>query len=187
MTEPFSVGVFCGAHHGAHAGYERSARDLAAAIAEIGGRLVYGGAGVGLMGVVADGCLAAGVEVIGVIPDFLVHAEVAHGRVPDLRIVGSIAERKELIMDLADVFVVLPGGLGTMDELLEVLTLRQLGRTRKPTGLLDPEGYFGPLLEQFRLGHDRGFIAADATELLSVSADARDLLRTLHDQEARRS
>lgn len=175
----FSVGVFCGAHHGNRIAYERSARDLATAIVGTGARLIYGGSAVGLMGVVADKCVADGIEVVGVIPDFMVQAEVAHRGVTDLRIVASMSERKELIIQLADVFVALPGGLGTLDELLEVLTLNQLGIIAKPAGLLDSEGYFSALLDQLRHGRNEGFIAADVIELLSVSADAGDLLESL--------
>lgn len=179
MREPLTVGVFCGAHHGSRVAYERSAHDLAAAIAEAGARLVYGGAAVGLMGIVADDCLAAGVEVIGVIPDFLIEAEVAHRNVRDLRIVASMSERKELMMRLADIFVALPGGLGTLDELLEVLALRQLGITVKPVGLLDPEDYFGALLELLRNGRREGFITAEVGQMLTVGTNARDLLGAL--------
>lgn len=177
--ESLSVGIFCGAHHGIRAAYERSARDMATAIVGTASRLIYGGSGVGLMGVIADECIAAGVEVVGVIPDFLVQAEVAHRSVTDLRIVASMSERKELIIQLADVFVALPGGLGTLDELLEVLTLNQLGVIAKPVGLLDSEGYFSALLDQLRHGRNEGFIAADIIELLSISPDAGELLESL--------
>lgn len=182
----FSVGVFCGAHFGIRTAYERSARDLAAAIAGTASRLIYGGSAVGLMGVVAQECLAAGVEVIGVIPDFLVDAEVAYRGVTDLRIVGSMSERKELIIQLADVFVALPGGLGTLDELLEVLALNQLGVITKPVGLLDSTGYFSALIDQLRHGWNEGFIAADVIGLLSVSPDAGDLLEALRRRTASR-
>jgi uncharacterized protein (TIGR00730 family) len=124
--------------------------------------------------------------VTGVIPDRLVEAEVAHRQVTDLRIVGTMAERKDLMIRLADVFVALPGGLGTLDELLEVLTLNQLGITAKPVGLLDAQGYFGALLDQFRRGWQEGFVAAEPARLLTVNADAAPLLASLRDQVASR-
>jgi uncharacterized protein (TIGR00730 family) len=138
--------VFCGSSPGGSAAYAAAAADLGRALAAAGIAVVYGGAGVGLMGRLADSALAAGGEVIGVIPRSLVAAEVAHHGLADLRIVASMHERKALMADLADGFVALPGGLGTLDELFEILTWAQLGLHGKPIGLLDVGGYFAPLL-----------------------------------------
>jgi len=171
--------VFCGAHVGHRAPYRRMAPTLAAAIASAGGTLVYGGAQVGLMGELADSCLAVGVPIVGIIPSFLVQAEVAHRGLDDLRIVASMGERKEAMMELADVVVTLPGGLGTLDELLEVLTLNQLGRRRLPCGLLDAEDFWAPLMSLLDRAHTDGFVATPPARLVTVDTNPQSLLSAL--------
>jgi len=140
------VCVFCGSSPGASPTFAELAARLGRLLAANSLGLVYGGASVGLMGRLADAALAAGGEVIGVIPQSLVDMEVAHSGLADLRIVTTMHERKALMADLADAFIALPGGIGTLDELFEVLTWAQLGLHTKPAGLLDLDGYFQPLL-----------------------------------------
>jgi uncharacterized protein (TIGR00730 family) len=140
-----SVCVFCGSNGGADPVYLETATAVGRGLAERGMRLVYGGGKVGMMGAVADGALAAGGDVVGVIPQQIFDLEIGHEGVGDLRVVGSMHERKALMADLADAFVALPGGIGTFEELFEVFTWAQLGLHRKPLGLLDVAGYYGPL------------------------------------------
>jgi uncharacterized protein (TIGR00730 family) len=141
-----SVCVFCGSNTGARPSYAVMAEGLGRVLAERGIRVVYGGGRVGLMGVVADAALAAGGEVVGVIPQHLMDREVGHTGLTDLRVTSSMHERKALMADLADGFVALPGGFGTLEELAETLTWSQLGLQAKPFGLLDVEGFYEPLL-----------------------------------------
>ena len=140
------VCVFAGSSPGASSGYAGVAAALGKELAARGLALVYGGARVGLMGTLADAALAAGGHVTGVIPESLVALEVAHESLPDLRIVASMHERKQVMADLADAFVALPGGLGTLEELFEILTWAQLGMHAKPCGILNVDGYYDALL-----------------------------------------
>jgi hypothetical protein len=173
--------VFCGSSPGARDEYrdaaERLARELTAR--RIG--IVFGGGGVGLMGVLADAALAAGGDVIGVIPDALVAREVAHRRVPDLRVVGSMHERKALMAELADAFVALPGGFGTFEELCEVITWTQLGLHRKRCGLVNVRGFYDPLLALFDRATEEGFIRQDSRDVVLADADPASLIRRLAD------
>jgi uncharacterized protein (TIGR00730 family) len=141
-----SVCVFCGSNPGRRPEYLAGAADLGRVLASRGIRVVYGGAHVGLMGALADAVLAAGGEIVGVIPGLLVDAEVAHPGLSDLRITGSMHERKALMADLSDGFIALPGGLGTLEEFAEIVTWAQLGLHAKPTGLLNLLGYYDGLL-----------------------------------------
>ena len=140
------VCVFCGASDGRDPRYIEAARAVGTGLAGRGIEVVYGGSRVGLMGAVADGALAAGGRVIGVIPAGLVDRELAHHGVTDLRIVATLHERKALMAELSDGFIALPGGLGTLEELTEVLSWAQLGLHTKPVGVLDVGGYFGPFI-----------------------------------------
>jgi uncharacterized protein (TIGR00730 family) len=141
-----AICVYCGSNAGAEPVYAERARALGARIAREGFTLVYGGGNVGLMGVVADAALAADGDVTGVIPQQLVDWEVAHRGVTRLEIVGSMHERKARMFDLADAFVALPGGFGTLDEMFEMLTWRQLGLGAKPCAFLDVDGFYAPLM-----------------------------------------
>lgn len=141
--------VFCGSSSGARASYAAAAQALGQEIAARGMGLVYGGASVGLMGTVADAALAAGAEVTGVIPRALELRELAHAGVTRLEVVGSMHDRKARMAELSDAFVALPGGMGTLEELAEMLTWAQLGIHAKPCGVLDVEGYWEPLLGFF--------------------------------------
>jgi uncharacterized protein (TIGR00730 family) len=142
-----SICVYCGSNSGLRTTYAERAKALGERIAAEGLALVYGGGNVGLMGIVADTVLEAGGEVIGVIPQQLVDLEVAHRGVTKLEIVGSMHERKARMFDLADAFVALPGGFGTMDEMFEMLTWRQLGLGEKPCAFLDVDDFYDPLLQ----------------------------------------
>jgi uncharacterized protein (TIGR00730 family) len=173
------VCVFCGASSGRKAAYVDTARAFGAACAARGLGVVYGGGKVGLMGAVADGALGAGGEVIGVIPQELVERELAHGGLTELHVVGSLHERKALMADLAGAFVALPGGFGTLDELMEQLTWSQLGLHAKPVGLLDVDDYWRPLIALARHATEEGFVREADLAAIAVAADADALLDRL--------
>ncbi|MFN8643020.1 MAG: TIGR00730 family Rossman fold protein [Candidatus Binatia bacterium] len=175
-STPSRIGVFCGSSPGVRAEFGVAADRLGAALARAGIGLVYGGASVGLMGRLADSALAAGGEVIGVIPRALVEQEVAHHSLADLRVVGSMHERKALMADLADGFIALPGGLGTLDELFEILTWAQLGLHHKPVGLLEVAGYFAPLLAFLDGAVAARFLAPAHRAMLLVADEPAALL-----------
>jgi hypothetical protein len=145
-------------------------------LAQRGIRLVYGGGNVGLMGVIADAALAAGGQVVGVIPQHLMARELGHLGLTELKIVGSMHERKALMADLSDAFIALPGGIGTLEELLEILTWGQLGLHAKPCGLLDVCGYYAPLRQMLARAAAEGFLRPEHEELLVCSPDAAELL-----------
>ena len=171
-----SICVFCGSNSGARDAYSEAARALARVIAERGLKLVYGGAGVGLMGTLADTALAAGGAVVGVIPAALVEREIAHAGLTELRQVTSMHERKALMADLSDAFVALPGGAGTLEELFEVWTWGQLGHHSKPVGLLNVEGFFDPLLAFLDRQADELFMRRAHRDMLLVDSDPARLL-----------
>jgi len=173
------VCVFCGASSGRAPAYAEAARAFGAALAGRGLGLVYGGGRVGLMGAVADAALAAGGEVVGVIPQELVDRELAHGGLTKLHVVGSLHERKALMAELSDGFVALPGGFGTLDELLEQLTWSQLGLHAKPIGLLDVEGYWRPLIALARHATEEGFVRESDLGAIAISDDSEALLDRL--------
>jgi uncharacterized protein (TIGR00730 family) len=173
------VCVFCGASSGRLPAYAEAARSLGSALGRRRLGLVYGGGRVGLMGAVADAALAAGAEAVGVIPQELVDRELAHGGLTDLRVVGSLHERKALMAELADGFIALPGGFGTLDELLEQLTWSQLGLHAKPVGLLDVEGYWRPLIELARHATEEGFVRESDLATIAVGVEADALLDRL--------
>ncbi len=150
--------VFCGSSSGVRPVYTTAANAFGTLLAQHGLGLVYGGGRVGLMGVVADAVLAAGGEVIGVIPEFLFQKELEHRGASDLRVVGSMHERKAMMADLADGFVALPGGYGTLDEFCEILTWAQLGLHRKPCGLLNVDGYYTAFLSFLDHASGEGFV-----------------------------
>jgi hypothetical protein len=168
--------VFSGSSPGARPEYAAAARALGRDLAGRGLRVVYGGAGVGLMAVVADAALSAGGEVIGVIPQQLVDREVAHRGLPDLRITGSMHERKATMAELSDGFVALPGGLGTLEEFAEVLTWSQLGLQSKPCGLLDVAGYYSSLLAFLDHAIAERFVRAEHREMVLADTDPGRLL-----------
>ncbi len=171
-----SICVFCGSSSGRKPEYAAAAGQLGALLAQRGIRLVYGGGNVGLMGVIADAALAAGGQVIGVIPEHLMAKELGHLGLTKLKIVGSMHERKALMADFSDAFIALPGGIGTFEELLEILTWGQLGLHAKPCGLLDVCGYYAPLREMLATAADEGFLRPEHERLLVCSSDPAELL-----------
>src|SRR5262245_5017679 len=174
-----SICVFCGSSVGAKPEYAAAARVMGRLLAERRIRLVYGAGNVGLMGLLADAALRAGGEVIGVIPQMLVDRELAHRGVSELRIVGSMHERKALMAELADAFVALPGGLGTFEELCEVLTWAQLGIHAKPVGCLNVAGYFDGLLQLLDHAVGERFLHPRQRELLVSANGPAQLLAEL--------
>lgn len=160
------VCVFCGASTGNDERYAQIARETAATLGALGYGIVFGGGRVGLMGVVANAALEAGVEVIGVIPAALAGKEIAHDGLTKLHVVESMHVRKALMADLSDAFVALPGGYGTMDELCEIITWAQLGIHGKPVGLLNADGYYDDLLRLFDRMRDAGFVSPQNRRLL---------------------
>ncbi len=171
--------VFCGSSNGFRASYRDAAEAVGRAIVRARMGLVYGGSNIGLMRVLADTVLASGGEVIGVIPDHLVAREVAHTALSELRTVRSMHERKATMAELADVFVILPGGLGTLEEFLEVITWSQLGLHSKPAGVLNVEGYYDALFELFDHGVREGFVRPAYRDRLIVDDDPARLVSRL--------
>jgi len=174
-----SVGVFCGSNTGSGTAYAEAARKLARAIAGRGLRLVYGGGSIGLMGVLGDTAVAAGGQVVGVTPRRLIEKEVVHRGLTELRVVETMLERKALMAELSDVFIALPGGLGTLDELFEMLTWSQLGIHRKPCALLDVDDYYGKLAEFLDHAVAQRFITPQHRAMLIVERDAESVLDRL--------
>jgi uncharacterized protein (TIGR00730 family) len=174
-----TICVFCGSNPGARTEYMRTVDDLARGLAGRGLRIVYGGAAVGAMGALADAAMRAGGEVIGVIPQALVEAEVARAGLTELRVVASMHERKAVMAELADGFIALPGGLGTLEELAEVTTWAQLGLHAKPIGLLDPLGYFDLLLRFLDHAVDERFLRPEHRALLLRDAAVDPLLEAM--------
>jgi uncharacterized protein (TIGR00730 family) len=178
------VCVFAGANAGARSSYLAAARELGSEIARRGHGLVYGGASVGLMGACADAALLAGGEVVGVLPRALSSREIAHQGITEMRIVGSLHERKAVMSALSDAVVALPGGCGTMDELFEAITWAQLGLHDKPLGLLDAGGYYAPFFSLLQHMEDEGFVrpglqlvrASNAAEMLDRLFAARPVV-----------
>ncbi|GAC1455975.1 MAG: TIGR00730 family Rossman fold protein [Vulcanimicrobiaceae bacterium] len=171
--------VFCGSNDGDRPAYRTEAIAVTRALVARGIGIVYGGGRVGLMGTVADAALEAGGQVIGIIPEMLAAREVAHRGLHELHVVGSMHERKAMIAALSDGFLTLPGGFGTLEEIFEVVTWRQLGYHDKPSGLLNTEGYYDPLLAFCDAAVARGFVKhADRGNLIS-SADPGALIDAL--------
>jgi uncharacterized protein (TIGR00730 family) len=171
-----SVCVFCGSNGGADPAYVEAAREAGRGLAERRLRLVYGGGNVGMMGAVADGALQAGGDVVGVIPRQIFDLEIGHRGLPDLRIVGSMHERKALMADLADAFIALPGGIGTFEELFEIYTWAHLGLHRKPLGLLDVAGYYSPLRAMLDHAVDQRFLRPETRAMLAFDISLEALL-----------
>lgn len=179
MTPIRSAAVFCGSRVGASPAYAEAAAALGRGLAEAGITLVYGGGRIGLMGVIADAALAAGGEVHGVIPDFLQRREVAHAGATRMEFTRSMHSRKARMFDLAEVFVVMPGGLGTFDEAIEVITWRQLGLHAKPILVCDVVGWARPLLGALEAAVQDGFADASALDLYETVPDVPALLARL--------
>jgi hypothetical protein len=171
--------VFCGASPGARPEYAQATTELARLLVADGIGVVYGGGGVGLMGALADAVLAEGGDITGVIPRALVDREIAHPEVTDMRVVGSMHERKALMAELADAFVALPGGLGTLEELFEVYTWAQLGLHRKPCALLNVQGYYDGIAGFLADAVEERFLRQEHRDMLLVEREPRALLERL--------
>lgn len=179
MQAKLRVGVFCGARSGDDARWLELAREFGAGAARLGFELVYGGGGIGMMGALADGALGAGGAVVGVIPARLMQRELAHRGVQRMEVVVDMAVRKQRMIALSDAFVALPGGLGTLDELFEVLTLRQIGEHSKPILLLNEASYWQPLLLACEALAAAGFVSRRDLDALQVVAGASEALSAL--------
>ncbi|MDQ3925319.1 MAG: TIGR00730 family Rossman fold protein [Actinomycetota bacterium] len=171
-----TVCVFCGSRGGSRASYVEAARRVGKTLARRGRRIVYGGGRIGLMGALADAALEEGGEIVGVIPKALLAREIAHEGLTNLHVVGSMHERKKLMTDLSDGFVTLPGGYGTFEEFLEVLSWAQLGIHGKPCGLLDVDGYYEPLVTLFDGAVEEGFVPLYHRSLVLIERDLELLL-----------
>jgi uncharacterized protein (TIGR00730 family) len=171
-----SLCVYLGSNFGHDPAFAGATRELAQRLAEREIRLVYGGSSKGLMGLLADTALAAGATVVGVIPQALVDREIAHPGLDDLRVVGSMHERKALMAELSDGFVSLPGGIGTLEELIEVYSWNQLGLHSKPLGALNVSGYYDGLAAFLDHAVTTGFLRAEHREVLAVEPDIDTLL-----------
>lgn len=175
------IAVYCGASAGHSSAFADAARTLGATLARAGIGVVYGGASRGLMGILADAALAAGGEVIGVLPAALSHREIAHRGLTELHLVETMHERKARITELADAFVALPGGIGTLDELFEAWTWAQIGIHAKPIALLDADGFYQPLLTYLRSVVTAGFLTRERLDSLRVAPDVDALITMLSD------
>ena len=176
--------MFCGSSPGARPCYVAAATSLATHLVANKISIVYGGSNVGLMGALADAALGAGGNVTGVIPRSLVEKEVAHRRLSDLRVVGSMHERKALMSELSDAFIALPGGFGTFEEFCEVLTWTQLGLQRKPCGILNVEGYYDHLLSLFDHAVTEQFLKLPHRRMVVSDSDPGSLIVRLLEYEA---
>jgi uncharacterized protein (TIGR00730 family) len=174
-----SVVVFCGSRSGRDPAWARAAEALGLGLAQAGIRLIYGGGRLGLMGVVADAVLDAGGQVLGIIPEFLTAMEVAHERVTELIVTDSMHSRKRQMFALADAFVTMPGGLGTLDETVEIITWRQLGLHEKPVFICNENGWADALLGAFGAAIEDGFAAESARLLYQVLPDVPAVLAAL--------
>jgi uncharacterized protein (TIGR00730 family) len=174
-----SITVFCGSSSGFQPEYEAAARELARQLVSRKVRLIYGGGRVGLMGIIADEVMKNGGQVIGIIPESLDKKEVAHRGITELRVVGSMHERKAQMADLADGFIAMPGGIGTFEEFFEILTWAQLGFHEKPCGLLNVKNYYGDLLKLCDNAVREGFLRAEHRQLIIDDADSVVLLEEM--------
>jgi len=181
MPQPSSVCIYCGSAADVAESYREAATALGRLLGERGIRVVYGGGRVGLMGLVADAALAAGGEVTGVIPRYLVEWEVAHLGLSELVVVETMHERKRAMVDRAEAFVVLPGGLGTLDEAFEILTWKQMGLHDRPIVILNVEGYWNNLLDLIRHAVSAGFVHSQDMRLFREVATVAEVLPALAD------
>jgi uncharacterized protein (TIGR00730 family) len=180
------VCVFCGSADGVRPEYVTTACELGRRIAESGYGLLYGGATVGLMGAIADAALAAGGAVVGVIPDVIMDREIGHQRLTELHVVRTMHERKAMLAERADAFVALPGGYGTMDEFIEIVTWAQLRIHAKPCVLMNVSGYYDKLLRFFDAAVGEGFIKQENRGLVQVARDAAETLEMIEREWGRR-
>mgnify|MGYP003633593302 FL=1 len=178
--------VYCGSNSGLRPSYAKAARELARVLVANNFGLVYGGADKGIMGIIANAVLAAGGEVHGVIPRALQDKEIAHRSLTALHVVASMHERKSMMADLSDGFIAMPGGFGTLEEIIEILTWGQLQFHRKPCGLLNVDGYFDDLLSYLDHAVEEGFLRPENRQMLLCDVTAEGLLRQFADYSAPR-
>jgi uncharacterized protein (TIGR00730 family) len=178
-SRPFSLCVYCGSRRGDDPAFAEAARAVGTAIGRRGWQLVYGGGRVGLMGTVADAALAAGAHVVGIVPALLMEREVGHRGISELVIVETMHQRKQQMAERADAFLALPGGIGTLEELFEVWTWRQIGYHDQPIGLLNTAGYYDALIDFLQRGVRRGFLDAPHETGLDIDDDAEALMTRL--------
>lgn len=174
-----SVCIFCGSSAGRNSSYQAAAVQLGRLLTENHLALVYGGGNIGLMGEIAQSVISSGGKAIGVIPRFLVEKELVYNRLTEIRIVETMHERKANMAELADAFVAMPGGFGTLEETIEILTWSQLGLHRKPVGLLNINGYYDNLIEFINHMVTEGFLMREHKEMLLVKEDPGALLEIL--------
>jgi uncharacterized protein (TIGR00730 family) len=177
-----NICVFCGSSIGLNPAFADAARELGRLMAEKSHSLIYGGGNIGLMGVVADAVLDNDGEAIGIIPDFLLQREVGHRGLTRLEVVSTMHERKYRMANLSDAFIAMPGGWGTLDELAEILTWRQLGLINHPVALLNTNNFFKPLLEQMQHMADMGFLQTNFREHFQVFETPAQLLNQIQKQ-----
>ena len=181
LTMPL-VAVYCGSRLGNDVVYEQAARELGLALANNGMGLVYGGASIGLMGAVADEVIRGGAQAVGVIPTFMLKHEIAHEQLTCLHLTDTMHTRKTVMAEYADAFITLPGGLGTLEEIMEIATWRQLYQHEKPMIILNINGFYDRMIEHLKYTADQGFMKQEDLERLVVCNtinEAIDLLRTL--------
>ncbi len=173
------VAVYCGSRLGLKPIYEQTARELGKALANNGLGVVYGGASIGLMGAVADSAIEAKADVVGVIPNFMLEREIVHQNLTKLRLTDTMHTRKAIMAEYADAFIALPGGLGTLEEIMEVATWRQLFQHEKPMIFLNINGYYDRLIEHLRFNVDEGFISDVDLERLLICDDVDSAIEAL--------
>jgi uncharacterized protein (TIGR00730 family) len=178
-TPALSLCVYCASRSGTELGFAQAAREVGTLIGRRGWQLVYGGGRAGLMGQLADAALAAGARVVGVIPKALMVRELGHPGLAELHVVDTMHQRKQLMAERSDAFLALPGGIGTLEELFEVWTWRQLGYHDKPVGVLNVGGYYDALLDFLHATGRAGFVPSAQLELLQVASEAPSLLDRL--------
>lgn len=179
MTSIKCVTIFCGSSKGSNPLWEKMAFDLGKKLADQNIKLVYGGASIGLMGAVANGCLAAGGTVVGIIPDFLATREIAHQGLSELLVVKTMHERKLKMYEMADAFIMLPGGIGTFEEFFESLTWSQLGLHQKPIGILNADGYYTSLIDFMHKSVEAQFVKQQHLKPILISTEINELLEKI--------
>lgn len=174
-----NICVFCGSSTGNDPVFAKAAKEIGQLISASQSALVYGGGNIGLMGILADEVLATKGKVIGVIPDFLMKREVGHTGITQLEIVGTMHERKKRMAEIADIFLAIPGGWGTLDELAEILTWKQLGLINQPIGILNIDSFFDSLIAQMKTMVEKGFLSGPNLASVKIADNPRKLLTTL--------
>jgi len=181
-----SIGVFCGSSVGAKEIYSQKAKELGELLVEQGVDLIYGGGDVGLMGVIADAVLAKGGNAIGVMPTALLEKEVGHSSLTKMHVSDNMSDRKNLINDLSDAFIAMPGGFGTLDEVMEVLTYFQLGFSNKPVAFLNVDGFYDPIITLFDNILAEKFMKAEHRNNVIFESEPVALLKAINDFEAQK-